>query len=44
MVLQDSGALEEALQHLDKYSEQICDKLSVLETLGKYRKTLHITM
>ncbi|KAF4525644.1 hypothetical protein B566_EDAN001244 [Ephemera danica] len=35
MVLQESGALDEALQHLDRYSDQICDKLSVLETLGQ---------
>ncbi|XP_049765257.1 N-alpha-acetyltransferase 15, NatA auxiliary subunit [Schistocerca serialis cubense] len=35
MVIQESGALEEALIHLNKYSDQICDKLSVLETWGK---------
>lgn len=32
MVLREAGLLEEALNHLNKYEEQICDKLSVLET------------
>lgn len=32
MVIRESGTLEEALQHLEKYEEQISDKLSVLET------------
>jgi N-alpha-acetyltransferase 15/16, NatA auxiliary subunit len=35
MVLQESGALHEAIQHLDRYKDQICDKLSVLETYGE---------
>nr|CAD7425219.1 unnamed protein product [Timema monikensis] len=35
MVIQESGALEEALTHLDQHSEQICDKLSIMETWGK---------
>nr|CAD7392624.1 unnamed protein product [Timema cristinae] len=34
MVIQESGALEEALTHLDQHSEQICDKLSIMETWG----------
>jgi N-alpha-acetyltransferase 15/16, NatA auxiliary subunit len=36
MVLHESGALHEAIQHLDRYGDQICDKLAVLETYGKY--------
>nr|CAD7258042.1 unnamed protein product [Timema shepardi] len=35
MVIQESGALEEALTHLDQHSEQICDKLSIMETWGE---------
>ncbi|PSN43189.1 N-alpha-acetyltransferase 15 [Blattella germanica] len=35
MVIQESGALKEALDHLTRYSDQICDKLSINETLGK---------
>ncbi|KAJ4450875.1 N-alpha-acetyltransferase 15, NatA auxiliary subunit, partial [Periplaneta americana] len=35
MVIQESGALKEALEHLTQYSNQICDKLSIKETLGK---------
>ncbi|KDR18769.1 NMDA receptor-regulated protein 1 [Zootermopsis nevadensis] len=35
MVIQESGALKEALDHLTRYSDQICDKLSIKETLGK---------
>jgi len=35
MVIQESGALKEALEHLNRYSDQICDKLSIKETLGK---------
>lgn len=40
MVIQESAsvnscALEDALEHLDKYASQICDKLSVQETIGK---------
>ncbi|GLG97471.1 NMDA receptor-regulated protein 1 [Gryllus bimaculatus] len=35
MVIQESGALEDALAHLDRYTDQICDKLSVMETWGK---------
>lgn len=34
MVIQESGALKEAVAHLEKYQEQILDKLSILETLG----------
>ncbi|XP_059484452.1 N-alpha-acetyltransferase 15, NatA auxiliary subunit [Neocloeon triangulifer] len=34
MVLHESGALQEAIQHLDRYADQICDKLSVLDTYG----------
>lgn len=36
MVIQESGALKEAVAHLEKYQEQILDKLSILETLGDY--------
>jgi peptide alpha-N-acetyltransferase len=35
MVIQESGALKEALDHLTRYSDQICDKLSIKETFGK---------
>lgn len=35
MVIQESGALMEALKHLDQFHTEICDKLSVKETLGK---------
>ena len=34
MVIQESGDYTAALEHLDKYEEQICDKLSLLETRG----------
>lgn len=36
MVIQESGESEQALKHLDKYSDQICDKVTVKETYGKY--------
>jgi len=36
MVIQESGECEQALKHLDKYSDQICDKVTVKETYGKY--------
>lgn len=35
MVIQESGECEQALKHLDKYSDQICDKVTVKETYGK---------
>lgn len=34
MVIQESGDYAAALEHLDKYEDQICDKLSFLETRG----------
>jgi len=34
MVIQESGDCKAALEHLDTYEEQICDKLSLLETRG----------
>lgn len=34
MVIQESGDLEEAVKHLDKFKEQIHDKLTVEETYG----------
>jgi len=34
MVIQESGDANAALEHLDKYEEQICDKLSLQETRG----------
>lgn len=34
MVIQESGECEQALKHLDKYSDQICDKVTVKETYG----------
>ncbi|KAI5639843.1 NMDA receptor-regulated protein 1 domain-containing protein [Phthorimaea operculella] len=36
MVLAESGQYERALQHLNKFSGQISDKLSVKETSGEY--------
>ena len=35
MVIQESGDFKAALEHLDKYEEQICDKLSLMETRCK---------
>ncbi|KAG8236210.1 hypothetical protein J437_LFUL016214 [Ladona fulva] len=35
MVIQDSGAMLDALVHMNKYNELICDKLAVYETWGK---------
>ncbi|XP_071447544.1 N-alpha-acetyltransferase 15, NatA auxiliary subunit [Hetaerina americana] len=35
MVIQDSGAMPEALLHMNRYNELICDKLAVYETWGK---------
>lgn len=35
MVIQESGYLREAVAHLEQYENQILDKLSILETLGK---------
>ena len=34
MVIQESGDFSGALDHLDKYEDQICDKLSMQETRG----------
>lgn len=33
MVIQESGDYAAALEHLDKYEDQICDKLSLLGKL-----------
>ena len=35
MVIRESGRLSEALDHLDKYESQICDKVTVQEMKGK---------
>ncbi|XP_076767134.1 N-alpha-acetyltransferase 15/16 isoform X1 [Xylocopa sonorina] len=40
MVIQESGECEQALKHLDKYSDQICDKVTVKEMYGKLRLQL----
>ncbi|XP_074100455.1 N-alpha-acetyltransferase 15/16 [Cotesia typhae] len=40
LVIQESGDSEQALKHLDKYSHQICDKITVKETYGKLRLEL----
>lgn len=32
--MRESGNYEDALSHLNKYEEQICDKLSVMEARG----------
>ena len=34
MVIQESGDNEQALKHLDKHQEEICDKITVQETYG----------
>lgn len=36
MVIQESGDSEQALKHLDKHLDQICDKITVKETYGMY--------
>ena len=36
MVLQEAGNTELALDHLDTYQHQICDKVTLLETRAKY--------
>ncbi|XP_032687524.1 N-alpha-acetyltransferase 15, NatA auxiliary subunit [Odontomachus brunneus] len=41
MVIQESGESEQALKHLDKYSDQICDKVTVKEIYGKLRLQLN---
>ncbi|XP_026679216.1 N-alpha-acetyltransferase 16, NatA auxiliary subunit [Diaphorina citri] len=40
MVIQDSGDLEEAVKHLDRFKEQIHDKLTVEETYGALKLKL----
>uniref|UniRef100_A0A8D8ZZN1 N-alpha-acetyltransferase 15, NatA auxiliary subunit n=1 Tax=Cacopsylla melanoneura TaxID=428564 RepID=A0A8D8ZZN1_9HEMI len=40
MVIQESGDLEEAVKHLDKFKEQIHDKLTVEETYGDLKLKL----
>ncbi|XP_011297851.1 N-alpha-acetyltransferase 15, NatA auxiliary subunit [Fopius arisanus] len=40
LVIQESGDSEAALKHLDKYNDQICDKITVKETYGKLRLEL----
>lgn len=35
-VLREAGLYKEALDHLNKYEKQICDKLAVEETRGGY--------
>jgi peptide alpha-N-acetyltransferase len=36
MVFQEAGNTEQALEHLDTYQHQICDKVTLLETRAKY--------
>uniref|UniRef100_A0A0K2T4J7 Nalphaacetyltransferase 15, NatA auxiliary subunitlike [Apis florea] n=2 Tax=Lepeophtheirus salmonis TaxID=72036 RepID=A0A0K2T4J7_LEPSM len=36
MVMNESGDVEGALNHLEKYEKQICDKMTLLEIKGKY--------
>lgn len=40
-VLQEAGNLEEALLHLEKYEDQICDRLTVMETKANLLLKLH---
>jgi len=35
MVIQESGNVTGALEHLHKYKDQICDKTTFLDTKGK---------
>lgn len=35
MVMREAENYEDALNHLNKYEDQICDKLSVMEARGK---------
>ena len=35
MVIREAGRLREALEHLDKYEAQICDKVTVQEMRGE---------
>lgn len=41
MVMREAGNLEDALNHLNKYEEQICDKLSIMETKAKLQLDLN---
>jgi hypothetical protein len=34
MVIEESGNSSAVLQHLDKYNDQICDKLALMESKG----------
>lgn len=36
MVMREAGSYDDALNHLNKYEEQICDKLSVMEARGMF--------
>ena len=36
MVLQEAGRIDQALEHLDTYQHQICDKVTLLDTRAKY--------
>ena len=36
MVLQEAGHTQQALEHLDTYQHQICDKVTLLDTRAKY--------
>lgn len=36
MVMREAGNYEDALNHLNKYEDQICDKLSVMEARGNF--------
>ena len=34
MILREAGMIKEALRHLDRYEEQIVDKMALQETRG----------
>ena len=36
MVLEEAGHTQQALEHLDTYQAQICDKVTLLETRAKF--------
>ena len=44
MVLQEAGHTQQALEHLDTYQHQICDKVTLLETRAKYYMQIQKTI
>ena len=44
MVLQEAGHTQQALEHLDTYQHQICDKVTLLDTRAKYYMEIQKTV